>query len=162
MTHGRRQRHLKILELVATRPLRTQEDLAEALGREGWDVTQSSVSRDIAALGLIKIDGIYQRAAAARIREIVDPNQRRIAESLLSVETAGDALLVLHTPPGEAQRVGSAIDLLAWPEVVGTIGGDDTIFVATRDRAAQAQIVRHLRGLAGGDDGTDMDEADSR
>lgn len=150
MSHERRQRHLKILELVATRPLRTQDELADTLGREGWDVTQSSVSRDIAALGLIKIDGIYQRPTAARIHEIVDPNERRIAESLLSVETAGDALLVLHTPPGEAQRVGSAIDLLAWPEVVGTIGGDDTIFLATRNRTAQTLIVRQLRGLMAG------------
>jgi transcriptional regulator of arginine metabolism len=150
MSHERRQRHLKILELVATRPLRTQEELAEALSQEGWVVTQSSVSRDIAVLGLIKGDGIYQRPASARLHEIVDPNQRRIAESLLSVETAGDALLVLHTPPGEAQRVGSALDLLAWPDVVGTIGGDDTIFVATRNAAAQGQIVRQLRGLMAG------------
>ncbi|MGH7583463.1 MAG: arginine repressor [Gemmatimonadales bacterium] len=150
MTHSRRQRHLKILELVATRPLRTQEELADALRQEGWNVTQSSVSRDITALGLVKVDGIYQRAAAVGVHEIADPNERRLAESLLSVETAGDALLVLHTPPGEAQRVGSALDLLAWPEVVGTIGGDDTIFVATRNRAAQSQIVRHLRGLLQG------------
>ena len=150
MSHERRQRHLKILELVATRPIRTQEELADALAQEGWDVTQSSVSRDIAALGLVKSEGIYQRSAAARVHEIADPNQRRIAESLLSVEAAGEALLVLHTPPGEAQRVGSALDLLAWPEVVGTIGGDDTIFVATRNAAAQAQIVRHLRGLMAG------------
>ena len=147
MSHERRQRHLKILELVATRPLHTQEELADALSQEGWAVTQSSVSRDIAVLGLVKSDGIYRRPAAARLHEIVDPNQRRIAESLLSVETAGDALLVLHTPPGEAQRVGSALDLLAWPEIVGTIGGDDTIFVATRNASAQGQIVRHLRGL---------------
>jgi transcriptional regulator of arginine metabolism len=150
MSHERRQRHLKILELVATRPLRTQDELADALAQEGWEVTQSSVSRDIAALGLIKIDGIYQRQAAARLREIVDPNQRRIAESLLSVETAGDAILVLHTPPGEAQRVGSAIDLLAWPQVVGTIGGDDTIFVATRHRGAQMQLLKQLRELMQG------------
>jgi transcriptional regulator of arginine metabolism len=150
LSHERRQRHLKILELVATRPLRTQDELADALRREGWEVTQSSVSRDIAVLGLIKIDGIYQRPAAAHIHEIVDPNERRIAESLLSVEAAGDALLVLHTPPGEAQRVGSALDLLAWPEVVGTIGGDDTIFVATRNAGAQAHIVRQLRGLMAG------------
>jgi len=150
MSHERRQRHLKILELVATRPLRTQEDLADALSQEGWEVTQSSVSRDIAVLGLVKSDGIYQRPAAARLHEIADPNQRRIAESLLSVEAAGDALLVLHTPPGEAQRVGSALDLLAWPEIVGTIGGDDTIFVATRNAPAQAQIVRLLRGLMAG------------
>ena len=58
--------------------------------------------------------------------------------------------LVLHTPPGEAQRVGSALDLLAWPEIVGTIGGDDTIFVATRNAAAQGQIVRKLQGLMQG------------
>ncbi len=150
MSHERRQRHLKILELVATRPLRTQDELAEALLQEGWEVTQSSVSRDIASLGLVKSEGIYLRPAAAKIQEIVDPNKRRIAESLLSVEAAGDALLVLHTPPGEAQRVGSALDLLAWPEVVGTIGGDDTIFVATRNTVAQAKIVKHLRGLMEG------------
>ncbi|MGH7524682.1 MAG: arginine repressor [Gemmatimonadales bacterium] len=150
MSRERQQRHLKILELVATRPLHTQEELAEALEQEGWEVTQSSVSRDIAVLGLIKIDGIYQRPAAANLHEIADPNERRLAESLLSVETAGEALLVLHTPPGEAQRAGSAIDLLAWPEVVGTIGGDDTIFVATRNRAAQTQLIRQLRGLMSG------------
>ncbi|HEY4319985.1 MAG TPA: hypothetical protein VGM77_02315 [Gemmatimonadales bacterium] len=150
MSHERRQRHLKILELVATRPLRTQEEVSEALAQEGWDVTQSSVSRDIAVLGLLKVDGVYQRASTMRMHEIADPNRRRIAESLLSVETAGDALLVLHTPPGEAQRVGSAIDLLAWPGVVGTIGGDDTIFVATRNAMAQGSIVRELRGLMDG------------
>jgi transcriptional regulator of arginine metabolism len=151
VSRERRQRHLKILELVATRPLHTQDELADALGREGWEVTQSSVSRDIASLGLVKSEGIYQRPAAARIHEIADPNQRRIAESLLSVELAGDALLVLHTPPGEAQRVGSALDLLAWPEIVGTIGGDDTIFVATRNGAAQAQVARELHRLMQGE-----------
>jgi transcriptional regulator of arginine metabolism len=149
MSQGRSKRHLKILELVATRPVRTQEELAEALGQEGWEVTQSSVSRDIAALGLIKAEGIYQRPAAAHLREITDPNERRLAESLLSTERAGDALLVLHTPPGEAQRVGSALDLLAWPEIVGTLAGDDTIFVAARNAAAQEQIHRHLQRITG-------------
>ena len=150
MSHERRQRHLRILELVATRPLHTQEELVDVLNQEGWDVTQSSVSRDIASLGLVKSDGIYVRPASARIREIADPNERRIAESLLSVETAGEALLVLHTPPGEAQRVGSALDLLAWPEIVGTIGGDDTIFVAARNAASQGKIVKHLLSLMEG------------
>ncbi len=149
MSQGRGKRHLKILELVATRPLHTQEELAEALAQEGWEVTQSSVSRDIATLGLIKAEGIYQRPAAAHLREISDPNERRLAESLLSVERAGDALLVLHTPPGEAMRVGSALDLLAWPEVVGTIAGDDTIFVAARNGAAQERIFRDLQRISG-------------
>lgn len=150
MSLERRKRHLKILELVATRPMRTQDELAEALAQEGWEVTQSSVSRDISTLGLIKVEGIYQRAAASRLREIADPNERRLAESLLAVDPAGDALLVLHTPPGEAQRVGSALDLLGWPEVVGTLAGDDTIFVATRNAAAQGTIQRRLTTLMDG------------
>ena len=66
------------------------------------------------------------------------------------MDPAGDALLVLHTPPGEAQRVGSALDLLAWPEVVGTIAGDDTIFVATRHVTAQGTIQRRLAALMEG------------
>lgn len=149
MSQVRSKRHLKILELVATRSMRTQEELAEALAQEGWEVTQSSVSRDIATLGLVKAEGIYQRAAAAHLREITDPNERRLAESLLSVDRAGDALLVLHTPPGEAQRVGSALDLLAWPEIVGTLAGDDTIFVAARNAAAQERIHQHLARITG-------------
>jgi transcriptional regulator of arginine metabolism len=144
MSVGRGKRQLKILELVATRPIHTQDELADVLAQEGWEVTQSSVSRDIGALGLVKVDGIYQRPAATHFREITDPNERRLAESLLSVDTAGDALLVLHTPPGEAQRVGSALDLLAWPEIVGTIAGDDTIFVAARDHAGQRQLVSRI------------------
>jgi len=150
MSLERRKRHLKILELVATRPIRTQDELADALSQEGWEVTQSSVSRDISTLGLVKVEGIYQRASATRLREIADPNERRLAESLLAVDPAGDALLVLHTPPGEAQRVGSALDLLAWPEVVGTIAGDDTIFVATRHGTAQGTIKRRLTALMEG------------
>jgi len=150
MSLERRKRHLKILELVATRPIRTQDELADALSQEGWEVTQSSVSRDISTLGLVKVEGIYQRASATRLREIADPNERRLAESLLAVDPAGDALLVLHTPPGEAQRVGSALDLLAWPEVVGTIAGDDTIFVATRHVTAQGTIQRRLAALMEG------------
>ena len=67
MSLERNKRQLKILELVATRPLHTQEELADVLAREGWEVTQSSVSRDITALGLVKVEGIYQRPAAAHL-----------------------------------------------------------------------------------------------
>ncbi len=149
MSLDRKKRQLKILELVTTRPMRTQEELAEALSREGWEVTQSSVSRDISQLGLVKSDGIYARPTSARMLEIVDPNERRIAESVLTIDAAGDALLVLHTPPGEAQRVGSALDLLAWPEIVGTIAGDDTIFLAMVNSAAQGTVARRLHALQG-------------
>jgi len=146
MTADRRKRHLKILELISTRAVRTQEELADALAADGWQVTQSSVSRDIATLRLAKVDGIYRRAPAATTRAR-DPDEVRIAESVLTAEPAGDALVVVHTPPGEANRVGIALDRLAWPEIVGTIAGDDTIFLAVSNQAAQRQVLRRLRSI---------------
>lgn len=147
MTGDRRKRHLKILELISTRPIRTQEELAEALAAEGWPVRQSSVSRDIAALRLVKVDGAYRRPARV-VAEPAHPDERRIADGVLTTETAGDALLVLHTPAGEANRVAVAIDRLAWSDVVGTLAGDDTIFLAMKNAAAQGRVLRRLRALA--------------
>jgi transcriptional regulator of arginine metabolism len=144
MTADRRKRHLKILELISTRAIRTQEELAEALASEGWDVTQSSVSRDIAALRLVKTGGAYRRPASSAT---ADPDERRIAEGVLTVDQAGDALIVLHTPPGEANRVAVALDRLAWPDVVGTIAGDDTIFLAVKDAHAQRKVTGEVRKL---------------
>lgn len=146
MTGDRRTRHRKILELISTRPLRTQEELAEALSALGWAVTQSSVSRDIAALRLVKVDGVYRRPPPRTLRS--DPDELRVAEGVLTMDSAGDALVVLHTPPGEANHVAVALDRLAWPEVIGTIAGDDTIFLAVRNPAAQRRILRQVRKLA--------------
>jgi transcriptional regulator of arginine metabolism len=148
MTADRRKRHLKILELISTRAIRTREELAEALAAEGWDVTQSSVSRDITALRLIKMNGVYRRPSPSGAP--IDPDLRRIADGVLTVEPAGEALVVLHTPPGEANRVAVALDRLAWPDVVGTIAGDDTIFLAVKDGGAQRRIMGVVRKLSGG------------
>jgi transcriptional regulator of arginine metabolism len=145
MTADRGKRHLKILELISTRAIHTQEDLAEALSVAGWDVTQSSVSRDIAALRLVKVDGAYRRPPRGSSTQ--DPDERRVAEGVLTSEPAGDALIVLHTPPGEANRVAVALDRLAWPDIVGTIAGDDTIFLAVKDGAAQRRMLREVRKL---------------
>jgi len=147
MTADRRKRQLKILELISTRPIRTQEELADALSAEGWNVTQSSVSRDIAALRLVKVEGAYQRPAVAQ-RPRHDPDEQRITEGVLTIEAAGDALIVLHTPPGEANRVGAALDRLAWPDMLGNISGDDTIFVAVRNSAAQRRLIQAMRRLS--------------
>ena len=145
MSSERRKRHLKILEIISTRPVHTQEELAAALTADGWQVTQSSVSRDISVLGLVKVGGAYRRAAQ---RASSDPDEQRISEGVLTVERAGEALLVVHTPPGEANRVAVALDRLAWPDIAGTIAGDDTIFIALRDAAAQARVMRQLgKGL---------------
>jgi transcriptional regulator of arginine metabolism len=122
--------------------------LAEALAQEGWDVTQSSVSRDITALQLVKVDGVYHRPAVTRAPRR-DPDEQRILEGVLAMAAAGDALIVIHTPPGEANRVGAAMDRLAWPDVLGNISGDDTILVATKDRLAQRRVLGQLRRIAG-------------
>lgn len=143
MTSDRRKRHLKILELISTRAIRTQDELAEALAAEGWEVTQSSVSRDISTLRLVKVDGAYRRRPPGVVP--VNPDERRIADGVLSAEPAGDAIVVVHTPPGEANRVAVAMDRLAWPEVVGTVAGDDTIFLAVKDSMAQRRVLRELR-----------------
>jgi len=148
MTGNRKQRLLRILELISTQRIHTQEELVEALAKEGWDVTQSSVSRDIAELGLIKVDGAYHRPLPDE-RRTVDPNELRIREGVLRADPAGDALVVLRTPPGDANGVAVAIDRLAWPEVVGTLAGDDTIFVATRNKTTQQRILGQVRRLAG-------------
>jgi len=148
MPSEREQRRLRILELVASRALRTQEELAEALAKAGWAATQSSVSRDIAALGLVKVGGRYSRPARPT-RSKENPDARRIAEVVLSSESAGDALIVLKTPAGEANHVAVGLDRLAWPEVVGTIAGDDTIFVAVRDKPAKKRTMARLAKLKG-------------
>ena len=147
MTGDRRQRQLKILELISTRAVHTQEELAEALAAEGWDVTQSSVSRDITALKLVKVSGAYTRAVRV-LGAPRTPDDQRIADGVLAAEPAGEVLVVVHTAPGEAGRVGAALDRSAWPEVLGTIAGDDTIFIASRNAAAQKAVLRKLRAAA--------------
>lgn len=146
MTADRRKRHLRILELISTRAVHTQEELAEALSAQGWEVTQSSVSRDIAALRLVKVDGAYRRPPPRAVRR--DPDEQRVGEGVLTMETAGDALVVLHTPPGEANHVAVALDRLAWPDVIGSVAGDDTIFLAVKDSQAQKRVLRQVRSLS--------------
>ncbi len=139
MKSRRSQRLRKLLELVTTRDLRTQEEVAAALEAEGWQATQSLVSRDIAALRLLKVEGIYRRPE--KNRGPLSGHAQTVAESVLRCAPAGDALVILHTAPGDAGRVGLALDRLAWPEIVGTIAGDDTIFVAVCDAAAQRRVL---------------------
>jgi len=148
MNSRRALRLRKLLALVTARELRTQEEVCEALIAEGWQVTQSSVSRDIAALRLSKEGGIYVRPAQRTVPAGGHSLTTVLSESILNSAPAGDALIVLHTPPGEASRVGAAIDRLAYSEVVGTIAGDDTVFVAVRDSAAQKRFLSVLRKLS--------------
>jgi transcriptional regulator of arginine metabolism len=140
-------RQQAIRALLREQVIRRQDDLIRALRERGFEVTQSSVSRDLADLGAVKVDGRYalrpQVAAPTPAREMVDA-----ARSLRAIRPAGPNLLVLLTPPGRAQLAGLAIDRAGWSEAVGTIAGDDTVFVATAGRAAQERLIQRLKAAA--------------
>ena len=119
-------RHGQILKLVRSRSLRTQEELARALRAVGIRATQVTLSRDIRELGLVKAaDGYAQTAEAAP----TGPDLATVLrEFLLDVRVAQN-LLVLITPPAHASSVAEALDRATWPEIVGTIAGDNTVVV---------------------------------
>ncbi len=139
------ERRNAIVRLLRTGVVRKQEDLVRLLQSEGHEVTQSSVSRDLRDLGVLKASGRYVLPPDESPR--ADRDFDSLVRFVRQVRTAGPSLTVVKTAIGAAQSVAVAIDSSEWPEVVGTISGDDTIFVATEDAAAQAQLVRRLRSL---------------
>ena len=151
---NRMARERAILEIVATHPVATQGELARELGRRGAAVTQATVSRDIAQLGLVKVRGesgklVYARPGASdpdRVGELTAALRRWV----VALEAAG-ALVVVRTPPGCANAVGIALDEAALPEIAGCIAGDDTIFLAVREGFAAAELAEQLRHHLEGD-----------
>ena len=123
-----------ILAIIESEIVPTQEALSEALAARGHPVSQASVSRAVAALGLIKQHGRYVAPGSGATLE--DPLRTRIRSHLLEVANAGPNLVVLKTPPGEAPGVALAVDRLKLPGFVGSVAGDDTIFVAVSDGKA--------------------------
>lgn len=142
-----RNRREAILKLVSRERIETQEELAEALARQGYRASQSSISRDIATLGLAKAGGRYVRPVAPSPPG-EDPWVATIRRNLLETRAAGENLVVLLTPPGSANPTAIALERQGWPEIVGTIAGDDTVFVAVRDAAGGKKVRSRLRGLA--------------
>jgi transcriptional regulator of arginine metabolism len=153
-----RERQDAIRAILDAEAVESQEQLVRRLKRRGFRVTQSSVSRDLAELGVAKVDGRY--VALERLAEAAapgrpgglpapSPGDRRaaVASFMREVAPAGPHLLVVRTPPGGASPVGIAIDAARWPEVVGTVAGDDTLFIATPGRAAQARVEARLAQL---------------
>jgi len=140
-----RHRREQILAVVAARPVRSQDELVAELRQRGIEASQASVSRDIAVLGLIKLGGRYALPPVAEAA--TDPIEAKVRRNLLGVAAAGDHLLVLRTPAGEASAVALAVDTMALPGVVGTVAGDDTIFVAVADAESRREVQETLAGL---------------
>jgi transcriptional regulator of arginine metabolism len=133
---SKHKRQEAILSLIARHQIATQEELVDRLARVGIHTTQATVSRDIAELGLVRVggpeshylkpgDGLGAASSAGREERL-----RRLLRDLPLTMRRGQGIAVLTTTPGSASSLASAIDAAAWPEVVGTIAGDDTIFAA--------------------------------
>ena len=147
-TEHREARHEEILSLLRRGPVTSQQEIVAHLERRGLAATQSSVSRDLRDLGVARVAGRYLAPARALAPELSDLDPAgEVARFLRGVRPAGPHLTVLLTTVGAAQTVASALDRAAWPEVVGTIAGDDTIFIATASAAAQKRLVARLERL---------------
>ena len=148
-------RQRAIPDLVEQRPIRTQQALAAALRERGFRTTQATISRDVAELGLIKVgrEGTTAYALPPRLIEAEASGEDRLRKLLadlpLEIHEAG-LLRVLRTLPGSAHAIAAALERARWPEVAGSIAGDDTVFVAVKDRVSLQRAKRHLFRLAEG------------
>lgn len=120
----------------------TQQDLVDALTAAGFLATQSSVSRDLRDLGAVKTATGYELPGAAA--PDADGEVAEVADLLRGLQPAGANLLVIKTAIGAAQRVALALDRSGWPEIVGNVGGDDTVFTATPDARAQRTLIARI------------------
>src|SRR3990172_4824891 len=146
---NRRERQKAILELVAERALSTQAEVAAALRETGFEVVQTTVSRDIADLGLIKVRAPSGRLVYAPPGTSDSDRMHALGAALrryaLGIEAAG-SLVVLTTPSGYANALAQALDASGHPAVAGTVAGDNTIFVAARDGTSGAALRDELAG----------------
>ncbi len=147
------RRHAKILELINTYHIDTQEELLKRLRQDGFDVTQATVSRDIKELRLIKTlssDGKYKYSTGKETgRDISSKFFSLFTDSALSVDNAMN-IVVVKTFTGMASAVCAAMDAIQWSGVVGTVAGDDTILILCKDEAIAVQLVGELKKLIAG------------
>lgn len=142
-------RHAKIKEIIDNNKIETQEDLALALRCEGIEVTQATVSRDIKELMLVKVpdaNGHYHYAYPKEHGMMLTTErlERTFHDSIVSVRIS-DCLVVIRSLPGAAQAVAFALDYMKWPEILGTIAGDDTVFVATENKEGVMILLKRLQ-----------------
>ena len=145
----------RITDLIERREVASQAELADLLAEEGMTVSQGTLSRDLLDLGAMRIRGANGQLVYALTATTSDPGPahsrlgRLCAEVLLGADSSAN-LAVLRTPPGAAQYFASAIDRVAWPGIVGTIAGDDTVLLIVRDPLTGADAATHFLAISGG------------
>jgi transcriptional regulator of arginine metabolism len=141
------ERRGAIVRILRAGLVRKQQDLVRLLKKAGHEATQSSISRDLRDLGVLKASGRYVLPPDEVTR--ANGDFAALAQFVRQLRRAGPSIAVLRTTIGAAQSVAVAIDRAEWPEVAGTISGDDTIFIATASKRAQDQLFERLRALFG-------------
>lgn len=143
-------RQVAILEIIEKQDIETQEELADALRQRGITVTQATVSRDIKELRLLKVlapSGVYKYATADKAENgLSERFVRMLAESVLSVTHANN-LIVVKTLNGSANVAAEALDSFHWPEVLGTLAGDNTILMIIRSNEEVLQVVTRIQDM---------------
>ena len=144
------KRHVLIMELINSSDIETQEDLAMELKKAGQDVTQATVSRDIKELNLVKVSnnkGGYKYASASSASAGISTRHLKIfADTVLSIDCSG-SMIVIKTMLGSANAAAETLDALGWDEFLGTIAGDNTIFMIVKETASAAEICERLKQL---------------
>ena len=135
----KRERQKRILNLIRAKRMGTQEELRAELERAGVPATQSSVSRDLDELGVVKHHGFYA----------LPQTNGDAVRGLIGLDVAGDVLVIAKCLPGRASAVAVEIDDAGIAEIVGTLAGEDTIFIATRDQKSQRAVMKKVWEMFG-------------
>jgi transcriptional regulator of arginine metabolism len=141
-------RHKAILDLLDDGPVESQEALQQILERKGFEVGQATLSRDIHELKLVKGPEGYRRAVENAASEGSLPSVMQLARQFVLEVRQAQNMLVVKTTVGSAQPVAAALDASHWPEVVGTLAGDDTVLVIATDKQKAQSLARRIRELS--------------
>ena len=141
-------RHKAILDLLDEGPVESQDSLQRQLERKGFEVGQATLSRDIHELKLVKGTDGYQRAGEGTGSDSVLPSVMHLVHQFVVEIRQAQNLLVVKTTVGSAQPVAAALDASHWPEVVGTLAGDDTVLVIATDKKRAQALAKRIRDLS--------------
>jgi transcriptional regulator of arginine metabolism len=141
-------RHKAILDLLDEGPVESQDSLQHQLQRKGFEVGQATLSRDIHELKLVKGTDGYRRAGESPGTDSVLPSVMHLVHQFVVEIRQAQNLLVVKTTVGSAQPVAAALDASHWPEVVGTLAGDDTVLVIATDRKRAQVLAKRIRDLS--------------
>jgi len=139
------QRRKAILEILASTPAKRQLDIVRALRKQGFRLTQSSVSRDLKALGIVRVQGTYRLPAPRGDDNAI----RRVEDFIIRVRSAGPYMLVFDTAAGTAKAVAVAVKAADWPEVRGILADESTLFVATENVYDTRLLLQRLKRIVG-------------